>query len=297
MAAAEWLTRYAEELGRAPVCAEHLQAFVAHRGGRLPYRSALEAVVQASGRPLDQPAQHRRHLNAPEGGAQRRSSDRISGTPQASTTPSGLSTLTSRQSEQSERTLAMQRLFALGARHGEGVSEEALRGLLPANSSSSSENIEAAIRRFLMAFEQEVQAAADDEISRLLAALPAVNKSARHRECPICMESSEDGDSAEEGECGDDKSDQDEHSDALAKGWVGLPCAHIYHQDCLKRWFRQSVHKRTCPLCRFDLCSLGSGISDLGGQSADPMEATPRARDHVVALPEPLSSGAQQFSH
>jgi len=288
-AASEWLTRYAEELGRAPVCAEHLQAFVAHRGGRLPYRSALEAVVQASGRPIDQLSpQNRRHRNAPEGG-QRRSFNRISGTTQASTAFGGLNTLSSRQSEQSERTLAMQRLFALGAQHGEGVSEEALRGLLPAHSSSSSENIEAAIRRFLMAFEQEVQAAADDEISRLLAALPSVNKSARHRECPICMESSEDGDSTEEGECCDDKSDQDEHSDVPAKGWVGLPCAHIFHQECLRRWFRQSVHKRTCPLCRLDLCSLSRGR---GAGHAD-AAITPRTRGHQVASPE-LNSETQQ---
>eukprot|EP00419_Tripos_fusus_P009496 CAMPEP_0172662452 /NCGR_PEP_ID=MMETSP1074-20121228/5371_1 /TAXON_ID=2916 /ORGANISM="Ceratium fusus, Strain PA161109" /LENGTH=206 /DNA_ID=CAMNT_0013478369 /DNA_START=61 /DNA_END=678 /DNA_ORIENTATION=+ len=206
MAAAEWLSRYADELGRAPVCAEHLQAFVAHRGGRLPYRIALEAIVQASERPVNQIAQHHRHLNGPEGGIQRRSFDRIRGTTETSTAGGGLNINPSRQSEQSEHALAMQRLFALGARHGDGVSEEALRGLLPAT--SSSENIEAAIRRFLMAFEQEVQAAAEDEISRLLAALPAVNKSARHRECPICMEASEDGDSAE-----------DEHEDAPAMGW------------------------------------------------------------------------------
>jgi len=246
MAAAEWLTRYAEEHGHAPVCAEHLQAFVTHRGGRLPYRSASEAVSQASGRPAEQPAQHRRHVNAPDGGTQRRALDR---TTHASNAVGGLSALSSSgQAEQSERSLAMQRLSALGAEHGEGVSEEELHGLLPA---------------ILLAFEQEVQAANDDEISRLLERLPSVNKSATHRECPICMETSEDGDSAEEGQGGDDTSDRDEHSDAPAADWVGLPCAHVFHQDCLRRWFRQSVHKRTCPLCRFDLCSLDSDTPDL----------------------------------
>jgi len=302
-AAAEWLVRYADELGRAPVCAEHLQAFVAHRGGHLPYRSALEAVVQASGRPLDQMAQHRRYLayprqlHAPEGSAQRRSSDRTRGTAEAPAAAAAAAWIAhpSRQPELSDRTLAMQRLFALGARQREGASDETLRGFLSADSSgsSSSENIEASIRRFLMAFEQEVQAVAEVEISRLLAALPAVNKSARHRECSICMEASEDGDSAEEEECGDSSSNQDEHEDPSAKGWVGLPCAHIYHEDCLRRWFRQSVHKRTCPLCRLDLGSLGVGTCEGHTGATSIISSVPTGENHVVESPEPLSSGTQ----
>jgi hypothetical protein len=142
-----------------------------------------------------------------------------------------------------------------------------------------------------------VQAVADDEIARLLAVLPVVKKSARHRECPICLEASEAGDSAEEeeGECDDDGSNEDGDKDARAKGWVGLPCAHIFHADCLKRWFQQSVHKRTCPLCRLDLCSPGSGTSDGEGHAdaTNSVSSTPRAQDHLRASPELHSSGTQ----
>lgn len=29
-----------------------------------------------------------------------------------------------------------------------------------------------------------------------------------------------------------------------------LPCAHVFHESCVRRWFEQSV---SCPVCRFEL--------------------------------------------
>ncbi|EXB93459.1 E3 ubiquitin-protein ligase hrd-1 [Morus notabilis] len=29
-----------------------------------------------------------------------------------------------------------------------------------------------------------------------------------------------------------------------------LPCSHIYHGNCIQKWFRKS---KFCPLCRFEM--------------------------------------------
>lgn len=34
--------------------------------------------------------------------------------------------------------------------------------------------------------------------------------------------------------------------------WTILRCKHVFHQDCLKLWFKE---KKSCPVCRKEICT------------------------------------------
>ncbi|DBA05424.1 TPA: hypothetical protein N0F65_007586 [Lagenidium giganteum] len=54
----------------------------------------------------------------------------------------------------------------------------------------------------------------------------------RERTCCICL---------------DDTNSDDDDEEPVAFGLVRLPCAHMFHEDCVIDWFNAST---TCPLCR-----------------------------------------------
>lgn len=220
--------RYAEELGHPPACPEQLQAFVAHRGGRLAYRAARQAISQAAGRTSGRSAR-RDSPPRPPGhryrGVNIQSSDatvfgRLGSNPQPVQTGGWVNT--------SDR-------------------EAALRDLLPAFHSEARVNPEAAIRRLLVAVEHEARLAAEVESTRILAALPRVDGPGTCRECAICLDTDSGGEAS-----GEDEERSGEASSS-ATGWLKLPCGHVYHESCLGNWFRQSNHRSTCPLCRIDV--------------------------------------------
>jgi len=176
MPASEWLTRYAEELGHPPACAEHLQAFVAHRSGRLAYRAAQHAIAQAAGRTSGRSARGGSPLRPGLGhqGANIQNGDatafgHMGSNPQPVQTDPWFNT--------SDR-------------------EATLRDLLPTFHSEARVNPEAAIRRLLLAVEHEARLEADVESTHILAALPRVDGSGTCRECAICLDTDSDGEAS-----------------------------------------------------------------------------------------------------
>jgi len=244
--ASEWVTRYVEELGYPPACAEHLQAFVAHRGGRLAYRAARQAIAQAAGRS--------------SGRSTRRDSP---------PRPPGLRhrgvNIQSSDATTFARTGSNSQPVQTGGWVNTSDREAALRDLLPAFHSEARVNPEAAIRRLLVAVEHEARLAAEVESMRILAALPRVDDPGTCRECAICLDTEEPRHS------GGEVSPEEEQvtggsasttaavsasaapATASATRWLKLPCGHVYHESCLGNWFRQSNHRSTCPLCRIDV--------------------------------------------
>jgi hypothetical protein len=60
-----------------------------------------------------------------------------------------------------------------------------------------------------------------------------------HANCPICMEGCDDGD-----------------ADGGRPVWVALPCAHVFHSECITTWLVTSAGKNnTCPLCKREVMS------------------------------------------
>jgi len=230
--ALEWLTRYAEELGHPPASAEHLQAFVAHRGGRLAYHAARDASARAAGRTSGRGARRNspprppgiRHRGANIQSSEATTFGRMGSNPQRVQTGGWVNT--------SDR-------------------EAALRELLPAFHSEARVNPEAAIRRLLVAVERDVRLTAEAESTRILAALPRVDGPGTCRECAICLDTEQVSEGS--GSAATALAVTAAAAPASATAWLKLPCGHVYHESCLGNWFRQSNHRSTCPLCRIDV--------------------------------------------
>merc|ERR1711982_78806 len=134
-----------------------------------------------------------------------------------------------------------------------------------------------AIRRLLIAVEHEARLAAEEESTRILAALPRVDGPGTCRECAICL----DTEQVSEGSGSADTALVTTAADATASatGWLKLPCGHVYHESCLGNWFRQSNHRSTCPLCRIDV-----------GTAVDGTLSSAEVRDPQVERQESLES-------
>jgi len=170
----EWLTWYSEELGHPPACAEHLQAFVARRGGRLAYRAAQHAVAQAAGRASGRRA---RRGSPPRTPGLRHQDRNIQNDDATAFGHMGLNP----QPVQTADWIS-------------NVDHEAmLRDFLPAFHDEARVNPEAAIRRLLLAVEHEARLVADVESTRILAALTRVDGPGTCRECAICLDTDNGG--------------------------------------------------------------------------------------------------------
>jgi len=235
---------------------------VAHRGGRLAYRAARQAIAQVAGRASGESAR-RGSPPRPPGSRHR-----------------GVNTQSS-DATTSSRTESNPQPVQAGGWASTSDREAALRDLLPAFHSEARVNPEAAIRRLLAAVENEARLAAEVESSRILAALPRVDGPGTCRECAICLDTDSGGEASGEEQVSEEGSGSSataleaaasaatasaatastatasaataSAATASATGWLKLPCGHVYHESCLGNWFRQSNHRSTCPLCRIDV--------------------------------------------
>ena len=70
-----------------------------------------------------------------------------------------------------------------------------------------------------------------NELNRIMELLPSTilneNKEGENNECVVCLSAFEAGDSI-----------------------TTLPCAHIFHTDCIKSWLESN---NCCPICKFEI--------------------------------------------
>ncbi|PPQ78753.1 hypothetical protein CVT25_010756 [Psilocybe cyanescens] len=101
--------------------------------------------------------------------------------------------------------------------------------------------------------------------------------------CAICWDKLLDGDG--EGFGKDEKTDESPEagssdSETVQPKIVSLPCAHVFHADCLLPWFARPRHT-TCPTCRFNIDPENLTHASMRRRDRRERAASRRAEDGV----------------
>jgi len=259
LAAEEWLRRYADEHGHLPANAEQLRAFALNRGERLPYSTARHAVAaqpahtangisQSAVSPLP-PEQHQEIPS--RGGASARQSRHPDAAGSSAVSevvePGSMASLLAVYENVRVGSLDSPMRLGLGDRAPASWDTELALSL-----QRGSRRFPMDGERLIMweAARQDLQAFLGRADARLLSdRADIVGSKAILESCPVVKP-----------EFGSicaiciDEADAD-----CSVRWRKIPCGHAYHEACLAELF-QLPHRRSCPLCRFDLANITGNV-------------------------------------